>query len=127
MFSIRPYMCTPQPVQAWRWIVLDASTTLSFWPFAVTTTLSRGTTATMLKVAPSGFQHWVQPQTWLCAVFEPRVTSTLSVAQWQLSVPPAKSALPALTPPSTAGWIDAAMGFPSLVFLRCLRLGRGPV
>ena len=57
----------------------------------------------MLKVAPSGFQHLVQPQTWLCAVFEPGPTSTLSVAQWQCSVPPAKSGLPGFTPPSTAG------------------------
>ena len=71
----------------------------------MTSTVSRPTTATWLKIAPSGFQHWVQPQTWLCAVCAPIFTSTLSVAQLQLSVPPAKLGSPFLTPSSTAGWI----------------------
>ena len=75
----------------------------------MTSTWSRGTTATMLKVAPSGFQHWVQPQTWLCRVLAPSVTTTGSVAQWQVSLPPAKSGLPGLTPPSTDGWIEMAI------------------
>ena len=26
VFSMRPYMCTPQPLQAWRWMVALAST-----------------------------------------------------------------------------------------------------
>jgi hypothetical protein len=38
--------------------------------FFVTSTLSRGTTATTENSAPSGFQHLVQPQAWLCAVCE---------------------------------------------------------
>src|SRR5882724_11783820 len=67
LFSIRPYMCTPQSLQAWRWIVADGSTTLSLFSLALTLRLSRETTATCENSAPCGFQHLVQPQTWLWA------------------------------------------------------------
>src|SRR5450432_66154 len=62
VFSMRPYMCTPQPLQAWRWIVAFESTTLSLSALSVTRNLSRGTTATTENNAPFGFQHFVQPQ-----------------------------------------------------------------
>src|SRR6185312_2815896 len=100
---MRPYMCTPQPVQAWRWIAALASITFSFCAFLVTESLSRPTTATWLKVEPFGFQHLVQPQMWLNAVCAPMVTSTGSLLHLQTSVPPEKPALDGFTPPSTAG------------------------
>ena len=71
----------------------------------MTDTASRPTTATWLKTAPAGFQHLVQPQAWLCAVWAPILTSTLSVEQLQCRVPPPKLGSPFLTPLSTAGWI----------------------
>jgi hypothetical protein len=43
-------------------MVADVSTICSLSPFSSTVTFSRGTTATTEKVAPSGFQHLVQPQ-----------------------------------------------------------------
>ena len=103
LFSMRPYMCTPQPLQAWRWIAALASTTLSFCAFALTESLSRGTTATSEKVAPAGFQHLVQPQTWLKATLLLMLTVTASLLHLHFNVPPAYPALPALTPPSTDG------------------------
>src|SRR5216117_2498613 len=33
LFSIRPYMCTPHSLQAWRWMVALESTTASLLPF----------------------------------------------------------------------------------------------
>src|ERR1700689_3936801 len=62
VFSIRPYMCTPQALHAWRCIVAFASTTFSLSALSVTRSLSRGTTATIANKAPFGFQHFVQPQ-----------------------------------------------------------------
>src|SRR5687768_657874 len=62
-FSMRPYMCTPQSLHAWRLITAFASTTASLSALVVTRTLSRGTTATWENKAPAGFQHLVQPQT----------------------------------------------------------------
>jgi hypothetical protein len=59
----------------------------------------------MENVAPGGFQHFVQPQTWLCAIAERIATFTGCVAQRQDSVPPANLLLPAGNPESTAGWI----------------------
>ena len=103
MFSIRPNRCTPQPVQAWRWIVAFSSTTFSLLPFAVTWTLSRGTTATTEKIAPRGFQHLVQPQAWLWAHWLSTRTVTGSLAQWHVSVPPLKLARPGAMPWSMAG------------------------
>src|SRR5262245_40449717 len=100
---MRPYMCTPQPLHAWRWIVALASTTDSFWPFAVTDTLSFGTTATTENIAPAGFQHFVQPHAWLCATLPLIDTVTASAPQWQVSVPPLNFLLPALTPLSIDG------------------------
>jgi hypothetical protein len=84
-------------------MVAEASTTFSFWPFAVTCRLSRGTTATTENIAPLGFQHFVQPHAWLCATLPLIVTVTGSVVQWQVSVPPAKLSDPAWTPLSTDG------------------------
>jgi hypothetical protein len=45
----------------------------------------------------------VQPQAWLCAVCAPKVTSTLSLAQWQRSVPPEKPAVAGGMPASMVG------------------------
>src|SRR5512143_907049 len=103
---MRPYMCVPHSLQAWRWIVALESTTFSLFSFFVTLTLSRGATATTANSAPAGFQHLVQPQAWLCAVWEEIFTSTGLVLHLQVSVPPAKSFLPGFTPPSTEGWIE---------------------
>jgi hypothetical protein len=102
-------MCVPQVLQAWRRIVFDGSTTFSLSAFAVTSTFSRGTTATIENMAPAGFQHCVQPQTWLCAVCALTATVTGFDAHLHASVPPAKSAAPCLTPLSTDGWIATAM------------------
>jgi hypothetical protein len=96
-------MCTPQPVQAYRWMTADGSTTLSFWPFAVTLTFSRGVTATIENRAPEGFQHLVQPQTWLKATLPLIFTVTGASVHLQVNVPPLKSAVPEVTPPSTDG------------------------
>ena len=63
LFSIRPYMCTPHSLQAWRWMVALESTTASLLPFALMLKLSRPTTATCENSAPLGFQHLVQPHT----------------------------------------------------------------
>src|SRR5882672_1535458 len=105
LFSMRPNMCTPQAVHAWRWIAAVVSTILSFWPLAVTLTLSRPSTATTENTAPSGFQHLLQPQAWLNATSLASVTVTGSFAHLQLSVPPLWPAAPAFTPSSTLGWI----------------------
>src|SRR5437764_13891772 len=105
---MRPYMCTPQPVHAYRWMVADGSTTLNLSAFAVTLTLSRGATATCENSAPAGFQHFVQPQTWLWALWPSIDTVTFLSEHLQRSVPPAKSALAGLMPLSTAGWMDNA-------------------
>jgi hypothetical protein len=59
----------------------------------------------MEKTAPSGFQHLVQPQTWLCATCPSTETRTGSCAQRQLREPPEKSGAAGFTPPSTEGWI----------------------
>ena len=63
-------------VQALRWIAAEASTISRFSSCSVTLSLSRPTTGTWLKIAPLGFQHFVQPQTWLCAVCASTVTTT---------------------------------------------------
>src|SRR4051812_1558299 len=56
-FSTGPYMCAPHAVQAWRWISAALSTTASRSPPDSTSTFSLGTTATIEKIAPDGFQH----------------------------------------------------------------------
>jgi hypothetical protein len=56
-------MWTPHLLQAWRCMAAFLSTIFSLLFPDVTLTLSRGTTATMEKFAPLGFQHFVQPQT----------------------------------------------------------------
>src|SRR5215813_13193980 len=111
-------MCTPQPLQAWRWIGADASTTLSLFAFAVTESLSRGTTATSENIAPSGFQHLLQPHAWLNATFAPSDTVTGLLEHLHVSVPPLKSLVPAFTPLLTDGWMFIAMAFPPRVVER---------
>src|SRR5262245_13692212 len=114
---MRPYMCTPQPLQACRWMVAEPSTTPNFCALAVTSTLSFGTTATTENIAPAGFQHFVQPQAWLCATLPLMDTVTGSLAHRQVSVPPLNFLLPALRPPlSMDGWSLIAMELlPSLM------------
>ena len=89
------------------------STTLSFSAFELTLSLSRPITATCENSAPFGFQHLVHPQTWLYAVLPSRLTVTGLEPHLQVSVPPEKFALPALTPWSTAGCIENAAMVPS--------------
>src|SRR3954469_87338 len=101
---MRPNMCTPQPLQAWRWIVALPSTTESFCALAVTLSLAFDTTATTENMAPAGFQHLVQPQAWLWATLPLMETVTGSAAHRQLNVPPLNFLLPALTPLSIDGW-----------------------
>ncbi len=69
----------------------------------MTLSLSRGTTATTENIAPSGFQHLLQPQAWLNAMFAPSVTLTGALVHLRVSVPPLKSLEPAFTPLSTDG------------------------
>src|SRR5512133_3634320 len=87
---MRPNMWAPHSLQAWRWMVALGSTIFSLSPLAVTLTLSRPVTATIEKMAPAGFQHLLQPQAWLWAVWPLISTVTGSVAHRQVSVPPAK-------------------------------------
>lgn len=70
----------------------------------VTLRAERGTTPTMLKMAPEGFQHLEQPQAWLCAMFELRETVTGEVLQWQESLPPEKEEEPVVMPLLMRGW-----------------------
>src|SRR5689334_7724619 len=100
---MRPYMCTPQALHAWRWMVALGSTTASLSAFSVTFTLSRGATATTENSAPSGFQHFVQPQAWLCADCASTLTLTGLSLQRHCNVPPAKSFTAGLMPLSTDG------------------------
>src|SRR6201984_705852 len=102
---MRPYMWAPQAVQAYRWIGAFSSTILSLLPLAVTASLSRPITATIENSASLGFQHLVQPHTWLKAVLPFSVMVTGLEVHRQVSVPPAKSVLPGFPPPSTAGCI----------------------
>jgi hypothetical protein len=60
--------------------------------------LSLGTTATIEKLAPAGFQHFVQPQAWLCAIAEWIATFTACVGQRHDSVPPANLLSPGTSP-----------------------------
>src|SRR5690606_9781061 len=100
---MRPYMWTPQPVQAYRWITADSSTILSLSALAVTCRFSRGVTATIENKAPCGFQHLVQPQTWLNATSPLMRTVTGESAHLHFSVPPLKPDVAVCTPLSTAG------------------------
>src|SRR5690349_23125190 len=111
---MRPYMWTPHFTHAWRWMVADGSTTVSRCGL-LTATFSFGTTATTEKTAPAGFQHFVQPQAWLCATLPLIVTVTGSSVQWHVSVPPLNFLAPALTPLSIDGWSFMAMRRPSIV------------
>src|SRR6202030_1686283 len=121
---MRPYMCTPHTLHACRWMVLDGSTMPSLSPFCVTFTLSFDTTATIENSTPFGLQHWVQPQTWLCATCAPIDTLTGLSVHLQDRVPPAKSFDPCLTPLSTDGWIETAMIIPPPLFF--IRSGPAP-
>src|ERR1700744_2569406 len=108
---MRPYMCTPQTLQAWRLMVALSLTTCSLSPFSVTEAASLPTAAATENLAPSGFQHWVQPQAWLCATCEVICAFTGLSAHLQTSVPPVKLEEPCFTPLSTDGWIVSAIGF----------------
>src|SRR2546425_9943528 len=84
-FSMRPYMCTPQLLQACRLMTAFGSTTANLSSLAVTRTLPRGTTATWENSAPAGFQHLVHPHTWLWAHWLSIATATFLSGQWQRS------------------------------------------
>ena len=81
--TIRPKRWTPHSLQALRWMAADSSMMWSLSPLAVTETASLGITPTTEKRAPLGFQHFEQPQAWLCATLLASVTSTFLVGQWQ--------------------------------------------
>src|SRR5258708_1230674 len=98
-------------------MVAAGSTMASLSAFSVTLSLSRDTTATTENNAPFGFQHLVQPQAWLCAHCAPIVTLTGFWAHLHMSVPPAKLVDPALTPPSTHGWIEIVVAMDVSPFL----------
>src|ERR1700756_55864 len=102
---MRPYICVPHTLHACRWIVFEGLTIWSLSPFSSTVTFWRGTTATTEKTAPSGFQHWVHPQAWLCATSPLTPTLTGLSLHLQIRVPPAKLVEPFLTLLSTDGWI----------------------
>src|SRR5689334_24676216 len=72
-------------------------------------------TATTENAAPFGFQHLVQPQAWLNATLPLRATVTGWEVHLQVSVPPAKSLLPALIPLSIDGCSERAIGFSPLL------------
>src|SRR5271157_1964608 len=103
--STGPRIWTPHAVQACLWITALESTTLSLSPFLTTVTLSVGATATIEKAAPAGFQHFVQPQAWLCAIPPSILTSTGRSVQAQTRTPPANEDEPFFTPLSRSGWI----------------------
>src|SRR4029077_17363306 len=107
--STRPYICTPHSLQAYRLIPALGSTTLNLSSFAVTRSLPCGTTATCENSAPAGFQHLVQPQTWLWAHWPSIATATFLSVQWQTSLPPAKFAAAGFVPWSTAGCMEIAL------------------
>ncbi|CAI4163348.1 putative Lipoprotein [Alteromonas macleodii] len=77
-------------MHACRCIAALSSTICSLLALVVTFTLSLGTTAITAKVAPSGFQHFEQPQAWLCKVWAPTETSTLFEGHKHSIVPPEK-------------------------------------
>jgi hypothetical protein len=83
--------------------VAFASTIASLSACRVTESLSRGKTATTENNAPLGFQHLVQPQAWLYAVWALSVTSTVSLVQWHTRVPPSNPLAAGLMPLSTDG------------------------
>src|ERR687891_333941 len=87
-------------------MVALGSTILSFASFALTRRLSRETTATCEKSAPLGFQHLVQPQTWLWALWPLIATVTGSLLHRHESVPPENPCRAGLMPLSTEGWME---------------------
>src|SRR5437868_4995636 len=109
---MRPNICVPQTLHAWRWIVADASITWSLSPFSRTVTFSRGTTATTEKIAPSGFQHFVQPQAWLWATSPLMPTLTGRSLHLQTRVPEVKLPEPFLTPLSRMGGCELSLAYP---------------
>ena len=95
----------------WR----TGSTIWSLSAFAVTVRFSRGTTATTENSAPSGFQHFVQPQAWSWATWPLMLTVTGLDAHLHFNVPPAKLGDSGFSPWSTAGWICIAHCTPPTV------------
>ena len=84
-------------------MVALSSTIFSLSALSVTLTLSRATTATIENSAPAGFQHRVQPQAWLWAVWAATDTLTGLSLHLHISVPPVKLAAAGLMPWSTDG------------------------
>lgn len=107
--TMRPNRCTPHSLHAFRWIAALESTMYNFCPFAVTESLSVGMTPTTEKSAFLGFQHFEQPQAWLCSTLLPRLTSTFLDEQWQNSFPPVKFVSPFLIPLSMEGCRESAI------------------
>jgi hypothetical protein len=96
------------------------STTASLSPFSSTVTSPVPATATTENTAPSGFQHLVQPQAWLCAIWPFTATFTGLLVHAQTKVPPAKLALSFGRPLSMLGCNFSAMSS-SLVVLFAYR------
>jgi hypothetical protein len=59
--------------------------------------------------APSGFQHLLQPQTWLCAVWLDTLTLTGLSLHLQTSVPPLKPLAAFQSPLATEGCMEIAL------------------
>src|SRR2546426_11829101 len=87
-FSMRPYMCTPQLLQACRLMTAFGSTTANLSSLAVTRTLPRGTTATWENSAPARFPHLVHPHTRLLGAWLSIPTPHLPSGQGQTTGPP---------------------------------------
>src|SRR6185503_20592346 len=85
------------------------STAFSLSSLAMTASLSRGTTETCEKSAPSGFQHLVQPHAWLCALWVRTCTATFLSGHLQYNVPPENPAAAGRMPRSICGWMLMAM------------------
>src|SRR5258708_40252163 len=100
---MRPYICTPQRVQAWRWIVAEESMTFRNWAPEVILRLSRGTTATTENIAPFGFQHLVQPQPRFGLTLPAPFSMAGGLAQSEMGSPSLLIALALRSPLTTGG------------------------
>lgn len=89
----------------------DSSMMRSLEALDETLSLSTGMTPTMAKRELFGFQHLEQPQAWLWATLEERVTVTRLEGQWQWRVPPGWFGLPFVMPLLRAGWREGAIVF----------------
>src|SRR5947208_3654731 len=111
-FSMRPYMCTPQSLQAYRWIAALGSTIASLLPFALTPRLSRVTTATCENSAP--------PAKFFAAGFNPPSTAGC-ILTLAMVIPPLGAAYVAPNDPNMATSSESG----SLIALHsCMGIGR---